>query len=74
MKTVAEDKASLSFERGAGPGRSCPLGRRCDALLPSLAMVDKECDDAVIVFGKVQGGSVRKSAVGLHWGDDGTVG
>lgn len=41
MRALAEASAPRSLERGSPPGRACPLGRRGDALLPSLAaMVD----------------------------------
>lgn len=41
MMALAEASASRSLERGSPSGRACPLGRRCNALLPFLVtMVD----------------------------------
>ena len=64
---MAEASAFLSFDLGMGPGsgRACLLGQRGDALLPSLAMVDKavDCGRRALEGATVVRGRTRATAV-----------
>lgn len=67
MRAPAEASASRSFERGSAFGCTCPLGRRCDALLPSLEAMVNNGRWYSLSAGRPRAATARNVAVGLWW-------